>query len=77
AEELTAALARSFDLTPIDDPTPATLAAMVSDEFLVLITPEGAQRLDAKPGAFEGVRAIDGAWLEHALADSAAQVDYQ
>ncbi len=77
ADELAATLAGSFDLTPIDDPTPATLAAMVAEGFLVLITPEGAQRLDAKPAAFDGVRAIDGAWLEHALAGSPAVVDYQ
>lgn len=77
AEELAATLARSFELTPIDDPTPATLAAMADEGFLVLITPEGAQRLDARPGAFDGVRAIDGAWLEHALAGTDVEVEYQ
>jgi len=77
AEEVAAQLAQHFELTPIDDPTPATLAAMVDDAFLVLITPEGAQRLDARSGAFDGVRAIDGAWLEHAMTGSAAEVDYQ
>jgi uncharacterized protein (DUF1015 family) len=77
ADDLTATLRRSFDLTPIDDPMPATLGAMAAEGFLVLLTPEGAQRLDPRPGAFDGVRAIDGAWLEHALADSPATVEYQ
>lgn len=77
AEALTDTLGVFFDLTPVDDPTAATLAAMVDEGYLVLITPEGAQRLDAKPGAFDGVRSIDGAWLEHALAGSTAVVDYQ
>ena len=30
-----------------------------------------------KPGAFDGVRALDGAYLEHALAGTRAVVDYQ
>lgn len=77
ADDLAAALHRTFELTPLDEPTPATLAAMVAEGFLVLLTPAGARRLDPRPGAFDGVRAIDGAWLEHALADSPATVDYQ
>ena len=77
ADELAGVLAASFTLTPIDDPTAATLAAMAAEGFLVLITAEGAQRLDPRPGAFDGVRAIDGAWLEHAIAGSPAVVEYQ
>jgi hypothetical protein len=33
--------------------------------------------LAAKPGAFDGVRALDGAWLEHALDGFAHEVAYQ
>ncbi len=76
-ERLREELAASFDLAPIDEPTPATLAAMASDGFLVLVGPDGAERMTPKAAAFEGVRALDGAWLEHALAGSAAEVSYQ
>ena len=75
--DLEAALARSFDLAAIDRPTPATLGAMETEGFLVLIGPEEARRLTPKPGAFDGVRALDGAWLEHALDGVAAEVTYQ
>ena len=30
-----------------------------------------------RPGAFDDVRALDGAWLEHALADLPVEVDYR
>jgi uncharacterized protein (DUF1015 family) len=76
-EDLREELAPSFDLSPIDEPTPATLAAMATDGFLVLVGPDGAARMTPKPGAFEGVRTLDGAWLEHALAGSDAEVSYQ
>jgi uncharacterized protein (DUF1015 family) len=76
-DEVAAALAGCFDLSLIDPPTPATLAAMDADGFLVLVGPNGAQRLTPKPGAFDGVRAIDGAWLEHALAGLPAEATYQ
>jgi uncharacterized protein (DUF1015 family) len=76
-EELTAALARSFTLTDLDPPSQQTLADMEADGFLVLIGPDGAWRLDPQPGRFDGVRALDGAWLETALADVALDVTYQ
>ena len=75
--DLTAALARSFTLTDLDPPSQQTLAAMEADGFLVLIGPDGAWRLDPQPGRFDGVRALDGAWLETALADVALDVTYQ
>jgi uncharacterized protein (DUF1015 family) len=71
------ALARSFELIPTDRPSPATLAAMATKEFLVLFTREGTWRLQAKPGRFDGVRALDGGWLETALADVPLTVTYQ
>jgi uncharacterized protein (DUF1015 family) len=75
--DLAAALARSFDLIPTDRPSPETLAAMATDGFLVLFTRDASWRLQAKPGRFEGVRALDGGWLETALADVPVAVSYQ
>jgi len=77
-EELAQRLAGCFDLSPAPAPTPATLAQMVEQGRLVLLSPDGsAQWLTPKPGAFDGVRALDGAWLEHALDGLDAQIDYQ
>ena len=47
-ERLREELAASFDLAPIDEPTPATLAAMATDGFLVLVGPDGAERMTPK-----------------------------
>jgi uncharacterized protein (DUF1015 family) len=71
--DVAAALGRCFDLSPVERPT----QAMEQEGFLVLVGAEGAQRLDPKPGVFDGVRALDGAWLEHALAGVPADVTYQ
>jgi uncharacterized protein (DUF1015 family) len=77
-DELRDELARSFALTPADEPSPATLATMEADGRLVLVAPDGsAQWMTPLPGAFDGIRPLDGAWLEHALAASAAEVSYQ
>jgi uncharacterized protein (DUF1015 family) len=75
--DLADALARSFELIATDRPSPATLAEMATKEFLVLFTREGSWRLHAKPGRFDGVRALDGGWLETALADLPLTVTYQ
>jgi uncharacterized protein (DUF1015 family) len=75
--DLADALARSFELIPTDRPSPATLAEMATKEFLVLFTRKGTWRLHAKPGRFDGVRALDGGWLETALADLPLTVTYQ
>jgi uncharacterized protein (DUF1015 family) len=76
-QTLRAALERSFRLSERGRPTPQTLAAMRAEGFLVLISQDGAWRLDPLPGRFEGVRALDGAWLETALADVPLSVTYQ
>jgi uncharacterized protein (DUF1015 family) len=76
-DDIATALARSFEVAPCERPTPATMAAMAADGFLVLVGPSGAQRLTPRPGAFENVRAIDGAWLEHALEGVPVDVTYQ
>jgi len=69
-ESLLDALGACFDLSPAPAPSPHTLAEMVRAGRLVVVSPAGDARwLTPKPGAFDGVRALDGAWLEHALAD--------
>ena len=75
--DLADALARSFELIPTERPSPATLAEMATKGFLVLFTREGTWRLHAKAGRFDGVRALDGGWLETALADLPLTVTYQ
>jgi uncharacterized protein (DUF1015 family) len=75
--DLKAQLGSYFDLTGTEQPGPQTLRAMEADGFLVLVGPNDAWRLTAKPGVFDGVRALDGAWLETALADLPASVAYQ
>ena len=78
ASALRATLSNCFDVEPEESPTQATLAAMERDGFLVVVGPEGgADRLTPKPGAFEGVRSLDGAWLEHALDGLPVEVTYQ
>jgi uncharacterized protein (DUF1015 family) len=75
--DLSAALARSFELIPIDRPSADTLAVMAQQGFLVLVTRDASWRLQPKLGRFDGVRALDGGWLETALADVPLTVSYQ
>ena len=77
AEELAAALSRDFELSPVAAPGPQTLAAMADEGFLVLVGPASAWRLTPRPGAFAGLRSLDGAWLEATLAGTPVTVDYQ
>ena len=76
-DELRADLSSSFDVEPAPAPTPQLLADMVALGRLVLIGPDTTEWLIPKPGVFDGVRALDGAYLEHALQGSRAVVDYQ
>jgi uncharacterized protein (DUF1015 family) len=76
-DELMAKLGRYFDLTLTAQPGPETLRDMEAEGFLVLVSTDDAWRLTPKPGAFDRVRALDGAWLETALADIPASVAYQ
>jgi len=77
------ALAQRFEITPMDPerpearPSADTLARMESDGFLTLVTAVGCSALTPRDGAFEDVRALDGAWLEDALAGVDAEVSYQ
>jgi uncharacterized protein (DUF1015 family) len=77
AATLRGALATRFELTPAEPPTPATLAAMEATGRLVLVEPEGATWLTPRPGAFDDVRSLDGAWLEATLDGTDAEVTYQ
>lgn len=71
-------LATCFEMESAPAPTPEMLAEMVARGRLVLLAPDGsAQWLIPKPDSFVGVRGLDGAYLEHALAGSSAQVSYQ
>jgi len=74
---LRTALDRFFVRTPTAAPDAGTAAAMVAGGHLVLVTADGAERLDPRPGAFDGVRPLDGVWLETALAGVAAETSYQ
>jgi uncharacterized protein (DUF1015 family) len=75
--ELAAGLGRRFDLEPTARPTTQTLSAMAAEGFLVLVERDRAWKLTPKPGAFDGVRSLDGAWLEATLEETAASVGYQ
>jgi len=78
ADALRAELATGFDIETAPAPTPAMLAQMVELGRLVLLSSDGsAQWLIPRQGAFDGVRSLDGAWLEHVLAGSTAEVGYQ
>ena len=78
-DDLVAALGVRFDLVPLDGPvSTSTLGEMVDRDRLVLLDSDGKGTwLVPKPGAFEDVRALDGAWLEATLAGTSAQVSYQ
>ena len=72
------ALARCFELSDAPMPSLAMLGDLVDKGVLALIGPDGAAEfMTPRPGAFDDVRALDGAWLEHALADLPVEVDYQ
>ena len=74
AADLRTALERSFALTPVDGDA-ATVSAL-NATAMVLLTPDGAWRLDPLPGVLDGVRALDGLWLETALEGLELQVAY-
>lgn len=78
AEALAHCLSKHFVVEPAPAPTAQTLAQMVDEGRLVLLDSEGrASWLTAREGAFDGVRSLDGAWLEHALEGCEGEVDYQ
>lgn len=77
-DDLVTALDTCFERSGAGTPDGTTLATMQDDSVLCLVGPDGtAQWMRARPGVFDGVRSLDGAWLEHALADLAHSVTYQ
>ncbi|WP_420453684.1 DUF1015 family protein [Ilumatobacter sp.] len=77
-DELVAALDAGFERSPAEAPTESTLATMDERGVLCLLHADGtAEWLTPRPGAFDGVRALDGAWLEHLLSGVDHTVTYQ
>jgi uncharacterized protein (DUF1015 family) len=76
-DDLVRALDVCFERSSAPAPDSTTLATMDDEGVLCLIGPDGAHWLRSRPGAFDDVRALDGAWLEHSLADLDHHVSYQ
>ena len=78
ADDLAAILATSFETEEAGPVTPAFAAEVVTRAALCLVRPDGTGLwLKPKAAAFEGVRALDGALLEHALRDHDIDISYQ
>ena len=76
-DELRTALESGFVLTPTETPTARTLSQMEAEGFLVVVGADGAWRLTPRSGAFAGLRALDGLWLEQLVSGTGAAVAYQ
>ena len=71
-------LATSFDTDEAGPVTPAFATEVVDRGALCLVRPDGTGVwLTPKPAVFADVRALDGAYLEHALRDHDIDVTYQ
>ena len=78
ADGLLAILSESFDTVEAGAVIPAFGSEAVRRAALCLVRPDGTGVwLTPKPAAFEGVRGLDGAYLEHALRDHDIEVSYQ
>ena len=78
AAQLLEVLAASFDVEEAGPVTPAFAAEVVERAALCLVRPDGTGVwLTPKATTFEGVRALDGALLEHALRDHDMEISYQ
>jgi uncharacterized protein (DUF1015 family) len=76
--ELVAALAAGFDMHHAGPVTPATLDEMEAHGRLCLVDAAGnGTWLTPRAGLFDGVRALDGLWLEQVLDGVAHEVTYQ
>jgi uncharacterized protein (DUF1015 family) len=76
--DLIRGLSRCFELWQTPTVGPQTLVEMDERGYLCLVYPDGTgEWLMPRDGAFDDVRSLDGAWLEHALADTTASVSYQ
>jgi len=75
---LVEALATGFEMRHGGPVSAATLDEMTGRGALVLVDAAGnGTWLTPRPGFFDGVRALDGLWLEHVLADVPHDVSYQ
>ncbi|MFN8022267.1 MAG: DUF1015 domain-containing protein [Acidimicrobiales bacterium] len=71
-------LARSFELAPAGPIDASFATRVVAEGSLCLVHADGTGTwLRPRAEAFDGVRQLDGALLEHALADTDAEVGYQ
>jgi uncharacterized protein (DUF1015 family) len=75
-------LKKFFTLSPAENPTPTTLREMVERGALYLyacneVGTGSGHWLTPHPEAFQGVRDLDGAYLEHALEGLEVEVSYQ
>jgi uncharacterized protein (DUF1015 family) len=78
ADELLDLLAPSFTFEEAGPVHPSFATEVVSRAALCLVRPDGGGVwLTPRPDVFADVRALDGAYLEHALAGSVAEVSYQ
>ena len=78
AESLLRILSESFDTVEAGPVDPTFAAEVVSRGALCLVRPDGSGVwLTPRPAAFVGVRDLDGALLEHALAGHDIDVAYQ
>jgi hypothetical protein len=78
ADDLLELLARSFDAQEAGPVTPACATEVVARGALCLVRPDGTGVwLTPKPAVFADVRALDGAYLEHALRERDIDVTYQ
>jgi hypothetical protein len=75
--DLADALGRSFELIATERPDSKSLATLQQEGFLILVGRDAAWQMRAKSGRFDGVRPLDGGWLETALADVPLTVSYQ
>jgi len=67
-----------FTFSPVETMSNTILDEMVRTGRLILLWPDGtAEWLAPRPGAFDGVRDLDGEWLETALTGMNADVTYQ
>ncbi len=77
-DELVEALSVGFDMSEAGAVGSQTLAEMDARGALCLVAPDGqGSWLTPKPGAFDGVRSLDGLWLEQLLDNTTATVTYQ
>lgn len=76
--ELVDALGQGFVMSSAGAVGRHTVAEMSARGALCLVDRDGSGTwLEPRPGVFDDVRALDGAWLEHVLAGTSADVAYQ